>query len=347
MSIMSGTLALVLLAMTSGASGVGVRTESATIGPNATTTSTVTTTTTVTKTSSHVKQSYLPSIPDRFATPFYYSSLTTLGVNYLVPLERVKPYLKPGVVAAKLDGMALVHYNFQVYTGNFASPDTAKPEEWFPSGAAITQEVEFSILVVPKSATRVPKITFEQYMMGEEESKLMGFLRVHVPCDAPVAIAAGVELYGEPKFQTTFRVNLASRNPGRDPNSLAPEQARSEWPTTMGFRIDDPVNATESICTAIVNVTGLRALPGNPSPITEYGEHDHKLIACRWNILGPIDTYFLSEDETDRVQLTYGNSPHQMKKDMEALLEGARPRAVQFFDSSPAAINGRAYYPEF
>lgn len=298
-------------------------------------------------TESPVNQSYLPSIPDRFATPFYYSSLTQLGVNYLVPIDCVKPYLKPDVVAAELDGMALVHYNFQVYTGNFASPDTAKPEEWFPSGASVTQELEFSILVVPKSAKRVPKVTFEQYMLGEEQSKLMGFLRLHVPCDAPMAIDAGVALYGEPKFQTTFRVNLASRNPGRDPNSFAPKQARSEWSTKMGFLIEDPENAKESICTAIVDVTSLRALPGNPSPITEYGEHDGKRIACRWNILGPVDTYFLSEDEAYRVQLTYGDSPHQMKKDMEVLLKGARPRAVQFFESSPAAINGRAYYPEF
>ena len=89
--------------------------------------------------------------------------------------------------------------------------------------------------------------------------------------------------------------------------------------------------------------TGKKCMIAN----TSISEHDGKRIACRWNILGPVDTYFLSEDEAYRVQLTYGDSPHQMKKDMEVLLKGARPRAVQFFESSPAAINGRAYYPEF
>ena len=47
----------------------------------------------------------------------------------------------------------------------------------------------------------------------------MGNKRVHVPCDSDTAISAGANLFGEPKFKTTFQVNLASRNPTRRPDT--------------------------------------------------------------------------------------------------------------------------------
>lgn len=285
----------------------------------------------------------LPAVPEGFTMPFYYSSLTNVGVFYLVPAERVAPYLDgTNLTAALFNGEALVSFNFQLYTGQFASGLDTEPENWASSGAAVTQELELNIVCFPTSQIgRVAQVSFEQFMLGDEQSKLMGNHRVHVPCDADIAIAAGKTLFGEPKFKTTFKVNLASLNPVRQ--NTMPYQP--EWVETWGFRVDDPNDSSEAIFTCRANLGGLTKYPGNFSPITEYGTFEDRLIGCRWNILQPMSTCFLDDQTASRVELIYGASDHIMKQDMHALLDGCNPRAVRTFNSAPAAIQSRAYYP--
>jgi hypothetical protein len=170
----------------------------------------------------------------------------------------------------------------------------------------------------------------------------MGNHRVRVSCDSDIAIQAGMQLFGEPKFKTTFNVNLASRNPGRKKDT---KNYQPEWSSTWGFRINDPDDISKSICTCIAELAGLSSVPANFSPITEYGTHEGKLVGCRWNILQPMDTYFLTKKDKKRVKLNFGESSHQMQVDMKMLLGDALPRAVRVFDSAPAAIQSRAYYP--
>lgn len=296
------------------------------------------------KMSNDIKQGQpLPTVPEGFTMPFYYSSLTNVGIFYLVPSERVEPFLKDtGLTAALFHGQALVSYNFQLYTGQFASGLHTPPEQWSSVGAAITQELELNIICFPTTQIgRVADVSFEQFVLGDEQSKLMGNHRVHVPCDADIAIQAGKKLFGEPKFKTTFKVNLSSLNPVRE--NTMPYQP--EWVETWGFRVDDPNDSAISICTCIADLTGMKGYPGNFSPITEYGTHQERLIGCRWNILQPMKTYFLDDQTASRVQLTYGESDHIMKRDMQLLLDGCTPRAIRTFNSAPAAIQSRAYYP--
>lgn len=264
----------------------------------------------------------LPSVPDGMNVPFYYSSLYNCGVFYEVPVERVLPYLKDtGLAPAIFDGLAVVSYNYQLYTGQFNT------------GSSTTQEVEFSILVYPESqADLIADISFNEYMRGEDQTKLYGNWRVHVPCDNDLAIQAGVELYGEPKFKTNFKIDIPTFN--ADPVGTA-------WT----FSTLDPKVATEDIFTCTVETKNLIPYPANFSPITEYGTHEGQLIACRWNILQPMNTYFFDTNQQKRVTLTYGKSDHPMKTDMEKLIGDTPASAARTYSSPPAAVNSRAYYP--
>lgn len=285
----------------------------------------------------------LPAVPEPFTMPFYYASLTNVGVFYLVPMSRVEPYLDgTGLIPASFDGQALVSFNFQLYAGQFSAGIKVSPDQWPTSGSSLTQELELNIVAIPKRrAEQVSQVSFEQFVLGDEQSKLMGNHRVFVPCDADVAIEAGKTLFGEPKFKTSFRVNLPSPNPVRQ--NTDPYQP--EWEEQWGFRVDDPDNSNVAIFTCIADLTGLNKLPGNFSPITEYGTFEGDMIGCRWNILQPMDTCFLTAEQAKRVQLVYGESTHEMGKVMRELLADMPARAVRTFNSAPAAIQSRAYYP--
>jgi hypothetical protein len=192
-----------------------------------------------------------------------------------------------------------------------------------------------NILAYPETlAAHVAEVTWEQYILGDEQSKILGNHRVHVPCDNDGAIAAGVELFGEPKFKTTFTVNLPSLN---DPSV-----------TTWTFTCNDPNHPNskeDAIFTVEADLQGVSYVPGNFSPITEYGQHEGKLIGCRWNILQPNQVYLLKADEQKRVQLTYGTSDHVMGADLRKLIGDASAVAVRTIASPPVAVQARAYYP--
>lgn len=263
----------------------------------------------------------LPPIPSGFGLPFYYATLFNIEVAFLVDREKVLKYLEnTGLIVADFDGKALVSFNFQNYTGQF------------PNGSSTTQEIELNIVSYPESQKdTVAFVTAEEYLRGEEQTKLMGHKRVWVPCDADMAIKAGIELFGEPKFKTSFTTNLPSLNvPGQN-----------TWTVTC----NDPTDNTESIFTCVADVADLIPEMSAFSPITEYGKFEDKLIGCRWNILQPTNLHFLnSEESKKRVQMTYGNSDHPMKADMEFLIGDSPAFAVRTSMSAPAAIQTRAYY---
>ena len=285
----------------------------------------------------------LPSVPAPLTMPFYYASLINCVVHYLVEVRRVEPFLaKTPLKPALFGGRASVAFNFQAYAGQFSGGLAQPSAQWPASCIGVTQEVELNIVAYPGAqAALLPEVSFEQWIMGDEQSKLMGNHRVFVPCDSDIAIEAGVKLFGEPKFKTTFGINLPSLNPVRKPGTAGYEP---EWVNTWSFRVNDPEVPANDIFTCVANLAGLVPEPGNPSPITEYGQHDNRAIACRWNILQPFDTYRLNADQAHRVTLSYGNSGHPMQLAMKDLLDGAHAHAVQTFMSAPAAIQSRAVF---
>jgi hypothetical protein len=271
-----------------------------------------------------------PPIPKGFLLPFYYASLYNCAMYFVVEPRVVAPYLegKP-LRPALFGGKCLVYFNYQLYTAQF------------PQFMSVVGEIELNIVSYPEVAEgRIPTLSVREFIAGEDQTKLFGNLRVHVPCDNPNAIQAGIQLFGEPKFQTTFDVSLPSWN---DPTAKV-------WK----FTCNDPKAKPDSsgggskptIFTAEADLQKLTPEPGNVSPTTEYGILDGRLICCRWNILEPHDTYFLDARQSKRVSVTYGESKHAMRQDMQTLV-GSRPCvAVQTFASRPAAIQSRAFYAD-
>ncbi|HVG30543.1 MAG TPA: hypothetical protein VM864_12625 [Pyrinomonadaceae bacterium] len=279
---------------------------------------------------SHADGNVQPPIPAGFGLPFYYASLYNCAMYFAVEPRVVAPYLegKP-LRPALFGGKCLVYFNYQLYTAEF------------PQFISVVGEIELNIVSYPVVAEgRVPTLRAREFILGEDQTKLYGNLRVHVPCDNPNAIKAGVQLFGEPKFQTTFDTSLPSWN---DPTAR-----------TWKFTCNDPKakpdpqggGSKPTIFTAEADLLKLTPEPGNVSPTTEYGILGDRLVGCRWNILEPHDTYFLDARLAKRVAVTYGESKHPMRRDMQTLV-GDRPCiAVQTFSSRPAAIQSRAFYAD-
>ena len=263
---------------------------------------------------------HLPAIPDGLGLPFYYSSLINFEVMYLVDAGAVANYLAgTGLSAGLFGGRACVSYNFQSYTGQF------------PGASGVTQEIEFNIVAYPDALQdRVVQLPFRDFVTGNDQTKLLGNHRVHVPCDSDNAIAAGVHLFGEPKFKTSFAMNFPSLN---DPSV-----------STWSFTCNDPVKIGSTIFSSTADLTGLAPLTADISPQTEYGLFDNRLIGCRWNILQPHQAYLLPDSEAHRVWLTLGDSDHPMRSDLAALIGDTPAAAVRTFRSAPAAIQSRAYF---
>ena len=314
--------------------------------------------------------SKLPGVADTYSLPFYYSALKDIGVFYQVPVENVTGFLDDtGLEPAVIEEKAVVSFNFQSHFEYFTSgcdqdPDSWKPfsgfatrelgnpDSWKPFSGFATQELELNILAAPK--TRIDQacnVTFRQFILGDEQSKILGNHRVWVPCDVEDAVKGGTALFGERKFQTAFKVNLPTRNAVRV--TKAPEFT-PVWPQTYGFRVMHPPEKTDNkkpdlrhefIFTCTIDVTGLTPFPGNFSPITEYGVYDDEMIASRWNILQPMDSFFLDESDAERVKLTFGKSPHKMNTDMQKLIGNAPASAVRTFESPIAAVQSRCFLP--
>lgn len=202
----------------------------------------------------------------------------------------------------------------------------------FPTGASITQEIELNILAYPSGlANIVASVSFRQFVLGDEQSKIFGNHRVWVPCDADLAINAGKELFGEPKFKTSFAISIPSLN---DPTV-----------TTWNFTCQDPANPKTAIFTCTADLRGFDSVFSNPAPHTEYGSVGGRMIGCRWNVLSPYQTCFLDASDSTRVTLTIGTSAHPMASDMKALIGSTPAAAVRSFQSASAATQSRAYYP--
>jgi hypothetical protein len=299
----------------------------------------------------HSNKTHLPPIPAGLTTPFYYAALANCVVHYLVDPHRVKGLfegsgLEPALFDVRGHKKASVSYNFQVYSGFFSAGVDLPPDQWSSSASSVVQELELNIVAFPEGRRDdVPVVTFDQWLMGDEQTKLLGNHRVFVPCDDTFAIKVGTELFGEPKFLTTFKVNMPSQNPVRASSPRDSKVYHSEWVQTWGFQVEDPDVAGVSIFTTIVDTTGLTPLPAAISPITEYGVPADGPIGCRWNILQPFDTYFIADDgPAERVRLIFGESTHEMAVVMKELLHGVDAYAVQMYLSDPVAVQSRPYF---
>lgn len=272
----------------------------------------------------------LPEVPKEFDLPFYYGAFTNLGVDYLVEPTAVLGLLKAKgehLALALFDGQACVSYNYQLYLGQFSG------------GANIIQEIEFNVVAYPAAdAARTPKLTYQQYAAGEDQTRSYGFCRIHVPCDSDLAIRAGQVLFGEPKFKAAFDIAIpaANRNTGTPPH----------WTDTWTITCKEDGPQGRSIVVIRADLTGLSAHPASIAPFTEYGhQQDGKLIAAPLNIFQPYQFYDLSTDRALQGHVTITSGPAvEPVDDFVRLIEGKAPAGAWTYQSPPVAVQNRPYF---
>jgi hypothetical protein len=312
----------------------------------------------------------LPPIPVGLSMPFYYATLQTHWVYVPVPADLAQKALagtgcEPYIFA---DHKAVAVINFQRYlsTGN--------------SYLGTTSEVEFNLIAFPRSERdRVASsMTLAQYAYGEDLEKVIGHFRLHVPADNSLAVEAGRELFGEPKFMSHFETAVPSLNnpPPDSPIKNELKKVQFQSPTRWKYTVFTMVETVgpddkpayqpgEAIYTLEIDVAGLSPIVANAGEIVEYGhlglsvkwplngqgfawteEHPKAtgaLIGGRWSLYGTYATYFLSKDTP--YTLAYGSAEESpMQIDMRRLLHGRRPVLFQVFESPPAAAESRAFY---
>jgi hypothetical protein len=284
----------------------------------------------------------IPDIPEGFTMPFYYSSLLSVDVFYLIPIEKAKSYLRnASLKVADFAGNAVIGCNFQLFSGQFSSGIDNSVKNWIDYGVGITQGVELYVVVHTKNSSDSTPVflSFEQFILGEEQSKILGNYMIFMPCDGKIAIKAGEVLFGEPKVKTTFKTNFSGENFIHN-NIFYQPCSNKRW----GFQVNDPVDKDEFIFRYQVDLSNFDHLLSNQSPTTEYGIFNDKLIACRCNMLQPMKVYFLDKYEADRVKLIFGNSLHEMKLAMADLIGSLPSVAVRTFFKPSVAVKSEYFF---
>jgi hypothetical protein len=199
----------------------------------------------------------------------------------------------------------------------------------FNNGQELTTETEFNIVAHPKSEHgRVPVgLSLNEYLSGGDQTKLIGNLRLHVACDDPIAVAAGREVFGEPKFITTFDYNIPGVN-------VASQQ-------TWHWRCNDPQDKSLFIFDLEMQQLTAPATWVNPSPITGYTYLVGRGVGSRWNPLTPAQQFMLQPSQST---ITFGASDHPMRADMQSIIGTTPAVAVQVSVSPPVCIESGPYY---
>jgi hypothetical protein len=278
----------------------------------------------------------LPVVPTEFDLdlpsdlPFYYGSLSHLGIDYLVePSEALKLLLKTNgryLEPALFDGKACVSCNYQLYLGQFSR------------GANVMQVIEFNIVAYPAAdADRAPMLTYRQYATGEDQTGSYGFCRIHVACDSDLWVKAGQEAFGEPKFKTAFDITIpaVNRHPGPPPH----------WTDTWSITCKEEGPQGSPIVTIQADLTGLPAHPASIAPFIEYGhQKDGKPLAAPLNIFQPYQSYDLTTNSgRDRATITPGPAAGPVD-DFIRLIDGTDPAGAWVYQSPPVAVHNRPYF---
>lgn len=294
----------------------------------------------------------LPNIPKGFDLPFYYGAFTNLGVDYLVPKATAENLLRECeghdalAVAEFDDEQACLSFNYQLYFGQFSN------------GGAVIQEIEFNIISYPKAqAHRVPKLTYERYAKGEDQTHYLGFWRYRVACDSPLAIAAGEKLFGEPKFKADFETAIPVPNGTPAQGSGKSGGGGTTWYDTWkvtclkekGSSATEKNAKAESYFTFTVDLRGLQARSVSTAPFTEYGHREKKALAAPLNVFHPYQWYDLAKakEQTNavkRVTLKRGTASDERIKSFLDTVGTHDPVGAWLFQSPPVAAQNRPYY---
>jgi hypothetical protein len=274
-----------------------------------------------------------PALPEGIVEPFWYGSLQSFWLYYRADPEEAAARLPDGLEVALFgsgdERHALASLDFQAYTGHG------------PGFLEYVHEVEFNVYAYPRvRLPAVPALTWQEYLAGQDQTKTIGGFRLHVPCDNPNAIRAGIGLYGEPKYLAQFTYATPTLN---DPSVVT-------WDYSV-FQ-DDGGKPGTLVYSIEADLQGIAAQAANPSPLIEYDTLQQdgrtRVVANHWSFYGPFSTFDLSGDGAARVSLGLGPSPDPqgLRKDLDALIGDAPPLAAQAFTSAPVASECRGWFQE-
>lgn len=261
----------------------------------------------------------LPPIAEPYLLPFHYGALHNLGIDYLVDPEAARDVLSrvhPGLEVAEFGGKACVSVNFQLY---FAQ---------YPGGGGITNEIEINIIAYPRGQEhRLPAVSYQDYVSGVDQSKLLGIGRIHVLCDNAIAIDAGTKLFAEPKFPATFTAEMPSPN--------GPEG--DSWTITCH-------DGDTDLFTLFATLDGLTARPVSPT-VTGYGTtSDGRLLAGPMNVYQPYRFYSLTADTVKAAGIEVLAPDSASGRDLSALIGDNPAAGVWTHQSAPVAAHNRPYF---
>jgi len=309
-------------------------------------------------TSGQQAEPFPPTAAD-WGIAFVYGTLSCAWVHWLVPPDLVTPYLAgTGFKPALFNGQALVNIDFQAYTASASY------------GLEMTNEVELNLVVVPEAReASAPAIPLPQYLVGMDQTKLIGNFRLAVSCDDLVAVYYGRKVFGENKYPGTFAYTIPNVN-GQSSDDMS---AMTRWdidafdsptPIPLTAPADPPPTPQKGaeICRVTINLAGLGGRiavpsafvrysqwPAVPPPTDDPASHGvtRRPAGSHWNVLGPHLLYMLDANAPTPVSLTLGPSTGPMAQALKTLgLAAARPAAVMTFQYQPAAVEGRPFFAD-
>jgi hypothetical protein len=290
-----------------------------------------------------------PAPSGGFTMPFFYASLQSFWLYYLVEIDLIQEVLPTSRPEQRLrpahftDGdrvYGMVSLDFQRYTGHG------------PGYLEHVEEVEFNVYAYPEVRDgAVPLLSVPDYLMGLDQTKTIGGYRIHVPCSNQNAVDAGRIFYGEPKYLASFQYTVPTPNDASvttwdysvSTSIAAPEALRKEYP---GADLTKPGDLVFRIT---ADLTGVPTVAANASPLIEYGVNPYGsqvVVANFWNFFGTFDTAFLTPEQGSKVTLELGSDdPEHLRRDLQRLVANRLPVAAQTFNSPIVSAEGGPWFP--
>jgi hypothetical protein len=261
---------------------------------------------------------------------FFYAGIQSLWIWWSVELDVLRAYLEPyGVTPYDFGGTGAVNINFFNAAALYGSGQPGNP------GISGFNETEVNIAgYATKVGVNVPQgLTLQSYLTLGEQTKRVGNYRMWVACDDAIAVAFGRQLFYENKFLVSYKYTAPSPNlPGV---------------TGWDWTCYDSEQGTASIYTASADLAGLTGIASNMSEWIDisFDESSRRPVASRRNYFGMYQTYQVPSTGS-QVSLSYGDSKHPMRHDMERLIGTRRPSYIQHFASPTCIAEATPYYAD-
>lgn len=279
-----------------------------------------------------VKRKQVGTLKVPVSSGFFYAGIQSLWVWWAVDLKLLTAYLEP-FECTPYDfggGKGAVNINFFNAAALYGIGQPGN------SGISGFNETEVNVAAyATKVGTMVPQgMSLKDYLLLGEQTKRVGNFRLWVACDDAVAVAYGRQVYFENKFLCAYKYSAPSPNlPGV---------------TTWDWTCYDSPAGRAVIYQATADMAGVGPVASNMSEWIDisWDEGTRRPVASRRNYFGIYDTYFLPARSSKAFSISYGQSKHPMRHDMERLIGTARAVAIQHFASPTCIAEASAYYAD-